>query len=90
MGECEPAPSFNLTSGIAPRQLDQRQSTRQAIDELGGCGSKIDLAALCYYRYERIVVDIAACAERAKGLGISNQFLPNNVVDIAHRTYDQL
>jgi spectinomycin phosphotransferase len=63
--------------------------------------TQIDLAALCYYRYERIAADIAGCAEqifgmqasveeRAKGLGIANQFLPNNVVDIAHRTYDRL
>ena len=29
-------------------------------------------------------------AERQKGLGLVNQFLPNNVVDIAHRTYQQL
>lgn len=63
--------------------------------------TKIDLVALSYYRYERIVVDIAEVAERIfgmqgsveerrKGLGLVNQFLPNNVVDIAHRTYQQL
>jgi spectinomycin phosphotransferase len=62
--------------------------------------AKIDLVALSYYRYERIVVDIAECSEqifgmhgsleeRQKQLGLVNQFLPNNVVDIAHRTYQQ-
>jgi spectinomycin phosphotransferase len=63
--------------------------------------TEIDQIVLSYYRYERIVVDIAERAEqifgmhgsveeRQKGLRLREQFLPNNVVDIAHRTYQQL
>ena len=63
--------------------------------------TEIDLVALSYYRYQRIVVDIAERAEqifgmqgsveeRQKGLRLMEQFLPNNVVEIAHRSYQQL
>jgi spectinomycin phosphotransferase len=63
--------------------------------------TEIDLVALSYYRYERIVADIAAYSEqifgmqgsvedRQEALKVMNQFLPNNVVDIAHRSYEQL
>jgi spectinomycin phosphotransferase len=63
--------------------------------------TEIDPVTLSYYRYERIMVDIALCSEqifgmqgsledRQKSLKLENQFLPNNVVEIAHRTYQQL
>jgi len=60
--------------------------------------AEIDPMVLAYYRYERIVQDIAAYgqqllltdeggADRARGLQFFlDQFLPNNVVEIAFRT----
>jgi spectinomycin phosphotransferase len=68
----------------------------------GYCVAEIDWVALCYYRCERIVADIAAYAEqifgvkgsveeREEALGqITGQFEPNEVIDIAHRTYEKL
>ena len=62
----------------------------------------IDRFALCYYRYERIVTDIAEICElvldvrncakdRMEGLRqMVSQFLPNNMVDMAHRTYQRI
>jgi spectinomycin phosphotransferase len=63
--------------------------------------AEMNIAALSYYRYERIVNDIAQCAdlifgmhgsaeERRKALGIANQFSPGNVVEIAERTFRRL
>jgi len=64
--------------------------------------TEIDPVALAYFRYERIVWDIAAYAEQIFGMQGSEedreeglrqlmaQFLPNKVIDIAHRTYRAL
>ena len=74
-------------------------STREESLFYQGYGqTEIDPLALAYYRYERIVEDVAAYsqellltdeggADRAAGLDkFRNQFLPNRVVAIAHRT----
>lgn len=62
----------------------------------------IDRVALAYYRYERIVADIAAYAQQIFGMQgsvedreqglrqLMGQFLPNEVVEFAHRSYRQL
>jgi spectinomycin phosphotransferase len=64
--------------------------------------TEIDPVALAYYRYERIVADLAAygdqifevqgsAEDRAVGLhSVVGQFRPRRVVDIAHRSYQQL
>ncbi|HEX6544452.1 MAG TPA: aminoglycoside phosphotransferase family protein [Ktedonobacterales bacterium] len=63
---------------------------------------EIDPVALSYYRYERIVADVAAYGDqifgvqgsvedREEGLEqLMGQFLPGEVVDVAHQTYRQL
>jgi spectinomycin phosphotransferase len=68
-----------------------------------GYGLKdIDLVALAYYRYERIAKDVlefcdqmfdatASAEDREEGLRqMQSQFLPGDVVAIAHRSYDDI
>ena len=62
----------------------------------------IDRAAIAYYRYERIVADLVAYGERVlrrQGsaedrevaiLKVASAFLPNNVVEAAHKSFAEL
>lgn len=64
--------------------------------------TEIDPLALAFYRYERIVTDLAeygdqlfgargSVEDREQGLRqVMEQFLPHQVVAIAHRTYERL
>lgn len=64
--------------------------------------TRLDPVALAYYRYERIIADVAAYGEqifgeqgseedRREGLRqLMGQFLPDEVVAVAHQTYERL
>jgi spectinomycin phosphotransferase len=74
----------------------------EALFYQGYHAADIDPVALSYYRYERIVEDVAAYGEqifeaqgsaedREYGLkGLMGQFHPDRIVSIAHRTYERL
>jgi spectinomycin phosphotransferase len=74
----------------------------EALFARGYGATERDPAALAYYRYERIVADVAAYGEQIFGaqgseedreLGLRqlmSQFLPHQVVAIAHQTYERL
>jgi spectinomycin phosphotransferase len=74
----------------------------EALFYQGYGATQINPLALSYYRYERIVADLAiygaqifevqgSVEDRDEGLKqVKGQFLPNRVVAIAHQTYQQL
>ncbi|HEU5349176.1 MAG TPA: phosphotransferase, partial [Ktedonobacterales bacterium] len=88
-----------LGGGVSAVWSDARE---EALFYQGYGAAEIDPAALSYYRYERIVADVAAYGEQIFGIEgseedrenglrrLMSQFLPNHVVAIAHKTYEQL
>ncbi|MGJ7611085.1 MULTISPECIES: phosphotransferase enzyme family protein [unclassified Variovorax] len=76
------------------------QPAQEALFHEGYGAADIDAVALAYYRYERITRNIleicdqmfdaaASAQDRAEGLRrMKSQFLPDDVVAIAHRSYD--
>lgn len=88
-----------LGGGVSDAWNDVRD---EALFYQGYRPTQIDPIAIAYYRYERIVADVAAYGEqifgvrgseedREEGLHqLMGQFLPNQVVAIAHRTYEEI
>lgn len=79
-----------------------RDPAEEALFYKGYGAAEVDRAALAYYRCERIVADVAAACEgvfgaqlsaedRALELGfVTGQFAPGGVVEIAHRTFEEI
>jgi len=78
---------------------DWRPDTEETLFYEGYGRAEVDRVALAYYRYERMVADVAAYADeiwnrrvgaqdREVGLRqLASQFQPGEVIEIAHRTY---
>lgn len=85
--------------GVSDAWSDPREE-RQFYEGYGPV--TIDMEALAYYRYERIIADFAAFGEQVFGAQGSaedreqsvgwfmGQFQPNEVVEVAHKTYERL
>lgn len=79
--------------------VSTRDDAQEAWFYQGYGATEIDPLALAYYRYERVIADLAAYGEqileaqgsvedREVGLRqVVSQFLPGEVIDVAHRTY---
>jgi spectinomycin phosphotransferase len=88
-----------LGGGVSEVWSDARE---EALFYAGYGPITLDPLALAYYRYERIVADLAAYGEqifgahgsledREHGLRqVMGQFLPRQVVEVAHRTFTRL
>lgn len=88
-----------LGGGVGQTWSDARD---EALFYQGYGPTELDLIALAYYRYERIIADLAAygaqlfevqgsVADREVGLRmVMGNFLPNQVVAVAHRTYQRI
>lgn len=88
-----------LGGGVSSVWNDARE---EALFYQGYGPTEIDPVALSYYRYERIVADVAAYGaqifgiqggeeDREEGLRqLMSQFLPGHVVAVAHSTYERL
>ncbi|MGE5335336.1 MAG: phosphotransferase enzyme family protein [Nitrososphaerota archaeon] len=87
-----------LGGGVSTVWSDARE---EALFYQGYGSTEIDPVALSYYRYERIVADVAAYGaqifgiegneeDRENGLRqLMSQFLPGHVVAVAHSTYER-
>jgi spectinomycin phosphotransferase len=88
-----------LDGGVSPRWNDPEQD---ALFFAGYGATELDLVALSYYTYERIIADLAtfgmqiwdgegSADERALALRmVQGNFLPGEVVEMAHRRFERI